>query len=82
MSEKDFDDEYINPVENPALPPSREGKRALQIKSELIGLLVDVTEAMESAREEGFDVVFTIGKNEKGHNVFDPQIGLVISKKW
>jgi hypothetical protein len=69
-------------AEQPAPPQSREGKRALQLKSEMIGLLMEVTELLERARMEGFEMSFALGKNEKGENVFIPEVNLKVSKSW
>lgn len=83
MTDENFDAAHEElAAEQPAAPASRETKRALQLKSEMIGLLMDVNDVLERARLEGFEIQFSMIKNEKGEQVFVPENQLSISKKW
>lgn len=63
------------------LSETRESKRALQIKTEVMGLLSDVTDVMNRAVAEGFDVSFSVVKGEKGEYFINSDL-CKVTKSW
>ncbi len=61
---------------------SNEGKRARKIKSQVLNLMEEVVDLMEEARKEGFEVQFTVARNqETGANFINNEL-LKVVKVW
>jgi hypothetical protein len=60
---------------------SSEGKRARKIKSQVLNLLEEVVDLLEEARKEGFEVQFTIQRNQEGANFINNDL-LKVIKVW
>jgi len=61
---------------------SSEGKRARKIKSQMLNLMEEVVDLMEEARKEGFEVQFSVARNqETGVNFINNDL-LKVIKVW
>jgi hypothetical protein len=68
-------------TKNSTVTDTREGKRAHQLKAEMMDLLGDVVDVMERGRAEGFDITFTIPRNETGANIITLEL-IKVTKSW
>lgn len=69
-----------NEIEVPATE-SREGRRARQIKADVMDLMEDVVVLMERARAEGFLVEFSVHRDAEGRNFINNDL-LKVIKVW
>lgn len=60
---------------------TREAKMARKHKAAMRDILIDLVEAMEAARADGFIVEFSVGRGEDGQNILPPDHP-VLSKRW
>jgi hypothetical protein len=65
----------------PPVAESREGKRARQIKAEIMELLEDVADVMTRATAEGFGVEFSVQTDAEGKSFINNDLVKII-KRW
>lgn len=72
----------MSDTEQTTIPITRESKRAIHFKTEVLAMLQEVADVMNVARGEGFDVVFSVAQNPETKEHYINGDLVRITKSW